>query len=212
MERILLWLGISAVKWSTVFAVLGFAFIAAYPLISRYLMDKRFSGYRLLLYSILSYGVVAVAVYAFSFFDIYLQKGSFQKILDYKFNMFNYHTEVASAHLYGSAWWTWLADYRPMCYYREQGSGMRSSITAFGNPAIFWMGIPALFYLAYSMFKKRTIEASFILLAFLGMYLPYAVVGCQMFIYHFYYAVPFMMLAIVYMLKDAMKYFPGWWL
>jgi dolichyl-phosphate-mannose--protein O-mannosyl transferase len=122
--------------------------------------------------------------------------------------MFNYHTEVASAHPYGSAWWTWLADYRPMCYYREQSSGMHSSVTAFGNPAIFWMGIPALFYLVYKMFKKTRLEASFILLAFLGLYLPYAFVGRQMFIYHFYYAVPFMMLAITYMLKDAMKYFP----
>jgi len=198
----------SAVKWSAVFAALGFVFIALYLLITRYPLHKRFSGHRLILYGILSYVGVAVTVYTLSFFDIYLETGSFQKIIDYQFNMFNYHSAVASEHPYGSPWWSWLADYRPMCYNREQSSGMHSSITAFGNPAVFWMGIPALFYLAYSMFKKRTIEASFILLAFLGLYLPYALVGRQMFIYHFYYAVPFMILAIVYMLKDAMKYFP----
>lgn len=198
----------SAVKWSAVFASLGFVLIALYLLVSRYPLQKRFSGYRLLLYGILSYVVVGVAVYLLSFFDIYIQTGSFQKIIEYQFNMFNYHTAVSSEHPYGSPWWSWPIDFRPMCYYREQSNGMHSSITAFGNPAIFWMGVPAIFYLGYLSIKKHTIQASFILLAFLGLYLPYVFVGRQMFIYHFYYAVPFMMLAIVYMLKDAMKKFP----
>ena len=198
----------SAVKWSAVFASLGFVFIALYLLITRYPLKKCFSGYRLLLYGILSYGVVAVTVYVLTFFDIYLQTGSFQKIIDYQFNMFNYHTAVASTHPYSSAWWSWPIDFRPMCYYREIQGKLFSSITSFGNPAIFWGGTASVLYLFYVAVKRATLEASFILLAFLGLYLPYIFIGRQMFIYHFYYAVPFMMLAIVYMLKDTMKYFP----
>lgn len=197
----------SAVKWSAVFAALGFVLIALYLLITRYPLHKHFSGYRLILYGVLSYAGIGILVYALTFFDIYFQTGSFQKVIAYQVNMFNYHTAVASEHPYSSPWWSWPIDFRPMCYYREQSNAMHSSITAFGNPAIFWMGIPAIFYLIYLTIKRHTLQASFILLAFLGLYLPYIFVGRLMFIYHFYYAVPFMMLAIVYMLKDGMKYF-----
>ncbi len=198
----------SAVKWSAVFAALGFVLIALFLLITRYPLKKRFSGYRLILYGMLSYVGIAVTVYALSFFDIYLQTGSFQKIIEYQFNMFNYHSAIVSEHAYSSPWWSWPIDFGPMCYYREAQDKLFSSITVFGNPAIFWVGTASLFYLLYVVAKRATLEASFILLAFLGLYLPYVFVGRQMFIYHFYYAVPFMMLAIVYMLKDAMKYFP----
>lgn len=210
---ILLWSGVffglaSAVKWSAVFAVLGYMMIALYLLFSRYPLEKRFMGYRLLMYGVLAYGLVAGAVYLLSFFDIYLQTGSFQKIVDYQFSMYDYHTKLVSTHSYSSPWWSWPIDYRPMCYTREIHGTLFRSITAFGNPAIFWMGTVALFYLIYASVKKRTLESVFILLAFSGLYLPYIFVGRLMFIYHFYYAVPFMILAIIHMLKDAMVYFP----
>ncbi len=198
----------SAVKWSAVFAAFGFILVALFLLITRYPLEKRFSGYRLILYGILSYGIVAITVYALSFFDIYLQTGSFQKIIDYQFSMYDYHTKLVSTHPYSSPWWSWPIDFRPMCYTREIHGNLFRSITSFGNPAIFWTGTLSLFYLLYVTVKRRTLEASFILLAFSGLFLPYSIIGRQMFIYHFYYAVPFMMLALVYMLKDGMEYFP----
>lgn len=198
----------SAVKWSAVFAALGFVLIALYLFISRYPLEKRFSGYRLLLYGVLSYGFISVAVYLLTFINIYLETGSFQKIIDYQFNMFNYHIAVSSTHPYGSPWWSWPIDFRPMCYMRDTLGTQYSSVAAFGNPAIFWLGTLSMFYMGYVMFKRHTLEASFILLAFLGLYLPYIFVGRQMFIYHFYYAVPFMMLGIIYVFKTLMKSFP----
>lgn len=210
---LLLWSGIffglaSAVKWSAVFASLGFVMIAMYLLITRYPLEKRFAGYKLLFYGILSYGVVAVAVYLLSFLDIYLQTGSFQKIIEYQLNMYDYHSRLTGTHAYSSPWWSWPIDFRPMCYTREIHGTLFRSVTVFGNPAIFWTGTIAVLYLIYVSIKRRTLESSFLLLAFAGMYLPYIFVGRSMFIYHFYYAVPFMILAIIYMLKDAMMYFP----
>lgn len=200
----------SAVKWSAVFASVGFISIALYLLITRYPLQKRFSGYRLILYGLLSYVGVAVTVYALSFFDIYLQTGSFQKIIDYQVNMFNYHSALVSTHPYSSPWWSWSINLRPMCTYREIKDGLFSSITLFGNPAIFWTGTIAVLYLVYVAVRRRTLEASFIVLAFLSLYLPYIFVNRLMFIYHFYYAVPFMILAIVYVLKDMMKVIPAY--
>jgi len=196
----------SAVKWSAVFAATGFIFIALYLLITKYPLQKRFSGYKLLLYGLLSYGVVAVIVYALTFFDIYLKTGNLQSIIDYQFNMYNYHSSITSTHAYSSNWWSWPLDLKPMCYYREIKNNIFSSITVFGNPAIFWIGIVSIFYLFFAMFKNKTIESAFILLAFLGLYLPYIFIGRLMFIYHFYYAVPFLILAIVYLWKDLICY------
>jgi dolichyl-phosphate-mannose--protein O-mannosyl transferase len=89
-----------------------------------------------------------------------------------------------------------------MCYYREIVGDRFSSITVFGNPAIFWIGVLAILYLIYSSIVYRKIEAIFILFAFLGLYLPYIFVGRLMFIYHFYYAVPFLILSIIYLFQN----------
>ena len=195
----------SAVKWSAVFAALGFLLTAVYLLLSRYPLKERFSGYRLLLYGILSYGILAGSVYLFSFIDIFLRTGSLQSNIDYQFHMYDYHSRLISSHPYSSPWWSWPVDYKPMCYSREIHDGMFRSITAFGNPAIFWMGTLSLAYLLYSVIKQRSLEGFFILLVFSGLYLPYIFVGRLMFIYHFYYAVPFLILSLVYMIRDLHK-------
>ena len=198
----------SAVKWTAVFAALGFVLTALYLLIVRYPLKKQFKGYKLILYGLLSYGLLAIFVYALTFYDIYIQTGSLEKILDYQLNMFNYHSAVTSIHPYGSPWWSWPLNYKPMCYYREEVGVLYSSINAFGNPAIFWTGTISILYLFYKQIKSSTLESSFILLAFMGLFLPYMFIGRQMFIYHFYYAVPFMILAIVYLARDIIEKYP----
>jgi len=197
----------AAVKWAAVFSALGFILIAFYLLISKYPLQKRFSGYKLLLYGLLSYGLVACLVYAFSFFDIYMQTGSVQSIINYNTNMYHYHSTLQATHPYSSSWWTWPLDWKPMGYYKELKDGVLQSINALGNPAIFWMGIVAVFYLLYKNIREMTLESAFILLAFLGLYLPYIFIGRLMFIYHFYYAVPFFILSIIYMFKDGIEKF-----
>lgn len=197
----------AAVKWSAVFSAVGFVLIALYLLLSRYPLQKRFAGYKLLLYGLLSYGLLAFSVYGFSFFDIYAQTGSVQSIIDYNTNMYNYHSTLEATHPYSSSWWAWPLDLKPVGYYKDIKDGLLLSINVFGNPAIFWVGIIAICYLLFVSIKQHTLEAVFILLAFLGLYLPYIFIGRLMFIYHFYYAVPFLILAIVYMMRDASEKF-----
>ncbi len=196
----------SAVKWSAVFASLGFMVIALYLIFSKYPLKKQFKGYKLILYGLLSYLGVGLTVYTLTFFDIYIKMGSFQSIIDYHTNMFSYHSALKATHAYGSEWWSWIIDFRPMCYYREIQGTQFSSITVFGNPALFWIGTVSILYLGYVTIRKRTLEAVFILSAFLGLYLPYMFVSRVMFIYHFYYAVPFMILALLYLWKDLIDY------
>jgi len=196
----------SAVKWSAVFAVFGFILIAIWVLIIRYPLQKRFYGYRLIIYGFFSYGLLAGSIYLLSFFDIYIQTGSISRIFQYQVHMYHYHSALVSTHPYSSSWWSWPLDYKPMCYYRQIKEGLFSSITVFGNPAIFWGGIFSLVFLVYKIVKNATLTSAFILFAFIGLYAPYIFIGRLMFIYHFYYAVPFLILAVVYTLKSLYLY------
>ncbi len=194
----------SAIKWSAVFASLGFILISIYLLISKYPLKEQFRGYRLILYGVLSYIIVGVGIYYLTFY-IYMENNSFSDIIKYQIDMYKYHTALKATHPYSSEWWSWIIDYRPMCYYRKIAGDKFTSITVFGNPAIFWVGVVGVLYLIYSLIRYRKLEVAFILSAFLGLYLPYIFVGRLMFIYHFYYAVPFMMLSIIYLFKELIN-------
>ncbi len=77
-----------------------------------------------------------------------MENNSFDAILKYQVDMYNYHSNLKATHPYSSEWYSWIVDYKPMCYYRETANGLFSSITAFGNPAIFWTGILGVSILA----------------------------------------------------------------
>ncbi len=199
----------SAIKWSAVFSVLGFVFIALYLLITKYPLNKRFAGYKLLLYGVLAYGVVAISVYFLTFYEIFLDDAGFKGVIDYQINAFNYHSGLGGAsHPYSSKWWSWPFDLKPILFSLDIRGKQFSSVAAFGNPAIFWVGVIAIIYLGFSAFKRKSLEASFILFGFIALYAPYIFVERLMFIYHFYYSLPFVMMAIVYGAKDILNYFP----
>jgi dolichyl-phosphate-mannose--protein O-mannosyl transferase len=198
----------SAIKWSAVFSSIGFIFIALHLLITKYPLAKRFAGYKLILYGILTYFFLSLFIYTLTFYDIYLHTGNLQSIIDYQVNMFDYHSKLTATHPYSSEWWSWSLNIKPMCTTREIINGQFSSVTIFGNPAIFWTGLIAILYLIYVSIKRKTLEASFIFLTFISLYLPYILIGRHMFIYHYYYAVPFLILAIVYGIKDFLNYYP----
>jgi len=192
------------VKWSGLFASMGYLGVLIYIYIIKYPLKDRFRGYRLTLYGLFSYLIIGVLVYYLTFY-IYMENNSFDAILKYQVDMYNYHSNLKATHPYSSEWYSWIVDYKPMCYYRETANGLFSSITAFGNPAIFWTGILGVSILACNSLHKKRLESGFILFAFLGLYLPYIFIGRLMFIYHFYYAVPFLILAVTYLFKNLFK-------
>lgn len=195
------------IKWSAIFASLGFGVIGLYLIISKHPIQKHFSALKLLSYGFLSYAILAFVVYVLSFWEILAQGGSLKSIYLYNLNAYNYHSTLQATHPYSSPWWSWILDMKPMGYYKTIEDGLVRSINALGNPAIFWLGIVSIFYLIYAIIQKKSLEALFILSAFLGLYLPYIIIGRLMFIYHFYYAVPFLILAIVFMMRDIIEKF-----
>lgn len=193
----------ASVKWSAVFASLGYGGILIYLMLHNDAILKRYPLYKLLLYGLYSYLMIAGSVYLLSFWDILVHGNGLKGVIDYNLNMYHYHTTLKATHPYSSPWWSWLLDLKPMGYYRQMHGSMLSTINAFGNPAIVWTGLISIAFGLYFILRYSSKEGALVLFALLGLLLSYAFVGRLMFIYHLYYALPFVILSVVFFFKEG---------
>jgi dolichyl-phosphate-mannose--protein O-mannosyl transferase len=103
---------------------------------------------------------------------------------------------------------------KPIYFYLGTGD---AKIYALGNPAVFWLAIPALLFVAWQAFRLRAKLSSesgriavrgalafsqwpllFVVLGFLGVWLPWAIQPRVLFIYHYLPALTFAILALGY--------------
>lgn len=113
--------------------------------------------------------------------------------------MFNYHSKLEATHPYSSTWYEWPTMVRPILYYTKTLEGsLRQGISSFGNPLVWWAGIPAFLYTLYLAIRKRKKTAVFLCIGYLAQYLPWVLVSRCTFIYHYFPSVPFLALMIGY--------------
>ena len=125
--------------------------------------------------------------------------------------MFNYHSTLNATHPYSSKWYEWPIMKRPIWYFSgEINSHLREGISAFGNPLIWWMGIPAFLFILYLIYKKRDRNAIYLTFGYLSQYLPWIFIGRVVFIYHYFPSVPFVTLMIGYSMKKIVDEKPKW--
>jgi len=64
--------------------------------------------------------------------------------------MFDYHVDLVAEHPFASRWWQWPIMAIPIFYYVNVVSDtVRQGISSFGNPALWWAGIPATLFAIY---------------------------------------------------------------
>ena len=101
------------------------------------------------------------------------------------------------------------------------------SIFCFGNPVIWWAGIPAMIFAAWAWIRVRTEKIQspvpsersvfsgtetnlvFLLVGFLAQYLPWTLVPRGTYIYHYFASVPFLILALVLFFDQIRLRAPG---
>ncbi len=154
---------------------------------------------------VLFFIVIPAIIYTLSYIPI-MKSGTghgLDYVVENQVEMFVYHSKVKDTHPFSSTWWEWPIMKYPIWYHHgEHGipEGKISTIVAMGNPAIWWLGILAV-PLAYVLALKRRDRMMFIvLIGFAFQYLTWAVAprDCT-FIYHYFGAVPFLIMCIVYM-------------
>ena len=117
-------------------------------------------------------------------------------------DMYKYHSELTVTHPYQSSWYEWPFMIRPVwLYYSNYGGNLVSTISGIGNPFIWWIGALASIILMIKTFVKKEMDNIFIVIFILCSYVPYIFIGRAMFMYHYFPTLPFVMLAIVALMK-----------
>lgn len=241
-------LGISC-KWSGVYAGIGLAVIFFGVMLRRYreylyakedprgstagisheVIRSSFSPclLRTLVFCVLCFVMIPGLIYLLSYlpFQDGTADGLVLRMLRNQKTMFDYHSTLNATHAYSSPWYQWPVMYRPIWYYSrvvtgaQDAGGLREGISAFGNPLVWWVGIPAaLFTLIcriraslprrrntapalYAAQKQDSAAALFLLTGYLAQYLPWFFVTRITFIYHYFPSVVFVVLMIVFCLN-----------
>ncbi|WP_019913677.1 phospholipid carrier-dependent glycosyltransferase [Paenibacillus sp. HW567] len=160
-----------------------------------------------LLSCVLFFVIIPAVIYSLSFIPVlsvsaegYTIKG----LIEAQKNMYNYHSQLVATHPFASSWWEWPFMKRPVWFF-SGGEGLPqgqvSSIVTMGNPLIWWTGIFALLASLWLTVKRKDKSLYMIWIGFLSQYVPWMLVPRETFLYHYFAMVPFMILAIVYIMK-----------
>jgi hypothetical protein len=126
-----------------------------------------------------------------------------QTLLDLTNDMYRYHNNLSAAHPASSPWWAWPFDFKPVWFY-EQGfaAGTSASIYDAGNLAAWWLGIPAMAFVAWQAFKRRSAALALLVIGFACQWIAWARIDRAAFQYHYYTSVPFLLIALAYFLAE----------
>ena len=176
---------------------------------------------------------VAVVIYFVTYIPEMLAGNSFPTIVNLQFAMFDFHSSLTATDSFSAAWWTWPILVNPVGYgprwfdISYLPNNMVSTISVFGNPAVWWVGFACMIvlteraihgrellstlwvWLSKSTEHKRVsisgkgwdLAAIFIVVVFFFSWLPYVFISRVTYIYHFYLSVPLLCLGITYFIN-----------
>ncbi|MCS7114441.1 MAG: glycosyltransferase family 39 protein [Nitrososphaerota archaeon] len=152
---------------------------------------------------------IAAAIYLLTYFPHLLMGRTLKYVYDLQLSMYVYHSTLTATHPFSSPWWSWPLlvsrwHYVPVWFYISYlPNDMVSTIVAMGNPAVWWVGFASIICLIEETIKRRDHACGFVLAIFFFQWLPYAFISRCLFLYHFYFNVPLIILATAYFLNKA---------
>jgi len=164
--------------------------------------------------------LMAIGIYFLIYIPDMIAGRSFFNVVGLQDSMLGYHSgPIGLDHPYSSPGWSWPIIGKPLwLYISNLPDGMRSTISLFGNPAVWWVGFASIIGITALTVGKAAIElkkrqipkielpAAFLLVLFFAQWLPYAFVSRGLFIYHYYVNVPIICLASAYFISKYWKY------
>jgi Gpi18-like mannosyltransferase len=174
------------------------------------------------LYGLVFFVALPIVIYTMSFIPFMMLPGPGHDLLsvfDYQIHMYQYHKSVKGSHPFASRWWQWPLIIKPMWLYMGEDlpAGKAASIVTMGNPVIWWSGLIGVLVLLYLGVVKKALPVvgGLIIVGVASNYGPWVFVPREVYIYHFFATVPFMVLGLVYWLRlfgsvasKSVKYIP----
>ena len=213
-------------KWLVLFGFLGQLAILAIMRLSEVVRSKSTLSTKLYNFFdhpyayILSFIIIAIGIYFAIYIPDMLAGRTLAGVVELPNAMYSYHAApIGLDHPYSSPGWSWPIIGKPLwLYVNSLPADMRSTISLFGNPAVWWIGFAAIIAITgLTIFKVATelkkrqmpkIEApaAFLVVLFFAQWLPYAFVSRGLFIYHYYVNVPIICLGSAYFISKYWKY------
>jgi predicted membrane-bound dolichyl-phosphate-mannose-protein mannosyltransferase len=127
-----------------------------------------------------------------------------QTLTDLTGAMYQYHNTLTAAHPASSPWWAWPMNLKPVWFYQGSfANNMAAAIYDAGNNVIWWLGIPAMAFVAYQAFRRRSLALAMILIGFFAQWLSWSRIDRAAFQYHYYTSLPFIVLALAYFVGEV---------
>ena len=122
-----------------------------------------------------------------------------QTLADLTGQMYRYHNNLTAPHAASSPWWAWPFDLKPVWFYQEGFAGSTSaSIYDAGNLVAWWLGVPAMAFVAAMAFRRRSLALALVAIAFAAQWVSWSRIDRAAFQYHYYTALPFLLIALGY--------------
>lgn len=200
----------AASKWTAIYACAGIALIYFIKMAERYneyycLRNEKLPFLSVFvkssLFCVLAFIIIPVVIYALSYIPYLSTENTdgIATIINNQRDIFVYHSKTVlnSEHPFSSQWFTWPIMQRPIWYYSGTVSEtVKEGISAFGNPLVWWFGIPAFIYNVFLAIVNRDRKSVYLLIGYLSCLLPWMPVERTTYIYHYFPCVPFVVLMI----------------
>jgi len=124
-------------------------------------------------------------------------------LLELTGEMYRYHDQLAAAHPASSPWWAWPLNLKPVWFYQGGfAADTAGAVYDAGNMVIWWLGIPAMAFVAVQAFRRRSLALALIAIGFASQWIPWARIDRAAFQYHYYTSLPFVILALAYFVAE----------
>ncbi|MDQ3879988.1 MAG: phospholipid carrier-dependent glycosyltransferase, partial [Chloroflexota bacterium] len=120
--------------------------------------------------------------------------------------MFGYHFGLQAGHPASSPWWSWPLALRPVWFYQGNfDNDLIAVIYNGGNLVLFWLGVPAILYCAVQAWRRQSVALLLVAVAFSLQWLPWTRIERATFMYHYFTALPFALLALAVLADHALR-------
>jgi Gpi18-like mannosyltransferase len=126
-----------------------------------------------------------------------------QTLLDLTKSMYDYHNNLRATHAAASPWWGWPLNLKPVWFFQQSFGGSTSgAIYDGGNLAIWWLSIPAIAFVAWQAYRRRSLGLALISIVIAWMWISWARIDRATFEYHYYTTLPFVILGLAYFVAE----------
>ena len=209
----------AACKWTVLYAGAGMAVLYLlkflFSLREREQLPLLSLWGKTVLLSLVFFVVIPLSVYTLSYYPYAVQEGDttlaglVKVMAENQSHMFGYHQGVTASHPYASKWWMWMLDIRPILYYMDTTiPNTTLRIAAFVNPLVCWGGLLALVLLLWPAVRRRDGMSLLLLMGWGAQVVFWIPISRPTFHYHYFPAVPFLILALCYLLHLLAEHSP----